>query len=86
MLLRSPTVNYDRDSMADRGDTDLQELALAILENPDHTRVFAALKPYLDAPTFKELGYMTELCPVHCCDAEICRDDQDDCEAGRADA
>ena len=58
-------------------------LARVILDNSydehgqnDHTAVYEALQSILDQRTFKRLGAALELCPVHCCDMQICLDDQ----------
>lgn len=62
----------------------LDDLAKTILDDEkDHIDLFVALKPLLSRTQIKYLADCLELCPVHDCDSQICRDDQDDCSAGR---
>jgi hypothetical protein len=44
-------------------------------EGTDLTDLYEAMKPVLAPALFKELGAVLELCPIHCCDFQICVDD-----------
>jgi hypothetical protein len=54
---------------------ELKALADGML-NGDHIDVYEALEPVLTSKDYKVLGLMTELCPTHHCDIQICLDDK----------
>lgn len=58
--------------------THLDDLAEVMLdqENHDITDVYEALKPLICHRWFQILGEKLELCPLHCCDIQICLDDR----------
>lgn len=61
----------------------LDILAVAILsqgDDKDLTDIYEALEPYLTLAQFVDLGTKMELCPIHYCDAQICRDDESSCQ------
>ena len=62
----------------------LTELSKTILsEDADHIDLFEAMEPFLTVAQTQYLAGMLEVCPVHHCAEEICRDDREDCRAGR---
>ena len=62
----------------------LSDLASTMLDDEkDHIDLFKALEPLLTRQQAVYLAAMLEICPIHYCDDQICRDDQDDCPAGR---
>lgn len=57
----------------------LNVLADEILESSNGPVVYASLAHYLTHQQMIDLGAKCELCPVHYCDEQICRDDQNHC-------
>jgi hypothetical protein len=57
----------------------LETLGQAMVE-PEVTELYEALKPFLTPAQHRELAEMLDLCPVHGCDIQICRDDNDTCQ------
>ncbi len=50
------------------------------LVNNDGPAIYEALAAFLTHAQFVELGAMCDLCPIHYCDAAICRDDEETCQ------
>lgn len=65
-------------------DAALDLLAEMILDSEDFITATEALETLLRPADWKGLCDRVEMCPVHSVHTEICRDDRDDCEAGRS--
>jgi len=63
--------------------TIIESLAADLLESEDHLAGLERLKPLLTPEAFLDLAAAIEVCPVHLCDEQICRDDEADCQQPR---
>lgn len=92
-LYSEAEVEADRAAVADSLDRTVairdaasNVLAVALLDHDDldHLEALEALRPVLSPPVFDATCERMEVCPVHLCDEQICRDDQADCAIGDA--
>jgi len=60
--------------------TIIESLAADLLESEDHLAGLERLRPLLTAEAFLDLAAAIEVCPVHICDEQICRDDEAECQ------
>lgn len=70
--------------------TPLETMAAALLalpsdgDGPDFLEALTALEALMPLPSYIALANMIEACPMHHCDAQICRDDEiAECESVR---
>ena len=61
-------------------------LATLLLEIEDPYEALEAIRPILVETAFVDVCDAMEICPVHFCDAQICRDDEEDCPCGCGEA
>lgn len=54
----------------------IERLATVLIrEDSDLTEVYEALQPLMAPQLFRSLGLHLDLCPIHLCDIQICKDD-----------
>ena len=49
-------------------------------DEPDAFEVIEHLQPVMAPVLFKQLCESREICPIHICDIQICRDDELECQ------